>query len=171
MRRKIELNGQPSSRSRRFAAPRGRRRCRPTIEWFALRPQAYAPGLSDGGALSLRAKLAPGATQTSRDWQSPLVRSVIRPGKAGGRSRRSTARRLADMRHVAGARSLALSHAIERTWNAELRHQQSASSSAQLARSASGIVRRRKAACRAIPHFSSTIANNEARPRPAPHRP
>ena len=46
VRRKSELNGQPSSRSRRFAAPReGRSRCRPTIEWFALRPQANAPGL------------------------------------------------------------------------------------------------------------------------------
>ena len=46
VRRKNELDGQPSCRSRRFAAPReGRSRCRPTIEWFALRPQAYAPGL------------------------------------------------------------------------------------------------------------------------------
>ena len=177
VRRKNELNGQPSSRSRRFAVPReGRSRCRPTIEWFALRPQAYAPGPSDGGALSLRAKLAPGATQTARDCPASRASLRSRPRKEGVRSRRITARR--PRRYEGNQRERATLALCVSHWknfsNAELRHQSPACSSAQPSapRSTPGNAGRQTSCCQPnVPRLSSIITNNDARPRPAPCRP
>lgn len=155
--------------SRRFAAPRlGPKLLQPDDRVVRPAPASLCSGSFRRRSLCLRAKLAPGVNvNRSIPWQSSPVRSAIRPGKAGGRSRRSTARR--PLRHGGNQRQRECSlprPTVERSCNAELRHQPSAGSSAPTSapRGTSGIVRLREAARRAFPHLSQANPKNDARP-------
>lgn len=151
-------------------------RCRPTIEQFALRPQALAPkSIVTAEPKSLRATLAPGAKVAARDFGHQPSPAPPLAWKGRLTEQASTARRL---RRDGGNRKIARSprvilQAIERPWNARLRHQSFAGFSAPSAalQQSSGCSRTRTAVPRTIfIHFHSSNPNKNARFRAAPAR-